>query len=426
MSEWTPHVLTAAGRRLQAKVEAGMTLALTRMKLGSGQETLDEVDELLDLVAVESEFPISSAQVSGEVCTVRGVFSTTSISHGFYCREWGIYAEDPDEGEILYAVLIDEKPDWIPANAPTELTVTYCLNIAVANGTTIMAVIDPAGLVDVDMLNEYTHTGTREARYVMGDILNMPTLPHGLVLECQSDGKTDVVLPDVSRMSCGDTFLDGSVLWQVKRPILAPSDAYYYKAEWMYAAFQRIIEYLREVSRKTPPTLPIAISSEMQRYDTAWICSDIGMAQNVKAQIVLDDKTIDNPACMVMAENRDIYYVGGDGVGMSIDDILVEGENFAGTVFLHYSKTKPLAAGYAWLESDIEGEIVNARPTIVLDDGSRITATKGKIVRSDDVFYYLDAVSREPLITSGAISYAIATEDDIDAIIDRLGGGQNG
>ncbi|MBQ9459090.1 MAG: hypothetical protein IJU66_04075, partial [Oscillospiraceae bacterium] len=128
MAEWTPHVLTAAGRRLQAKVEAGTPLALTRMKLGSGQETIDEVDSLVDLVAAEASFLVSSAEVKGEICAVRGVFRASSLDHGFYCREWGVFADDPDEGEILYAVLIDEKPDWIPSSAPTELTTSYVLN----------------------------------------------------------------------------------------------------------------------------------------------------------------------------------------------------------------------------------------------------------------------------------------------------------
>ena len=162
MAEWTPHILTSAGRKLQAKVETGTPLKLTRMKLGSGQETIEEADSLLDLVAAETDLSISSAEADGELCTVTGVLLTSSLNHGFYCREWGIFAQDPDIGEILYAVLIDEKPDWIPSNSPTELTITYCLNIAVANGSIISADVDPAGLVDVDMLHRYTHATVAE------------------------------------------------------------------------------------------------------------------------------------------------------------------------------------------------------------------------------------------------------------------------
>ncbi len=224
MAEWTPHVLTAAGRRLQAKVEAGTPLALTRMKLGSGQETLDEADSLIDLVAAETDLAISSAEADGELCTITGVLKTSSIDHGFHCREWGIFADDPDEGEILYAVLVDEKPDWIPANAPTELTITYCLNIAVANGSIISADVDPTGLVDADMLHRYTHALTRDTKYKAGDIVTAPTLPHGLVLEAQTDGTASNALVDFSNYVCGDTFADGALTWIVKR-IVVTTDA---------------------------------------------------------------------------------------------------------------------------------------------------------------------------------------------------------
>lgn len=224
MSEWTPHVLTAAGRRLQAKVEAGLTLALTRMKLGSGQETIDEVDTLVDLVSVETELAISEAYANGEVCVVRGVLNTANLEHGFYCREWGIFADDPDEGEILYAVLVDEKPDWIPAHSPTELTITYCLNIAIANGTIIDAEVDPAGIVDVDMLRAATHAILRNTRYKAGSIVTASTLPHGLVLEAQTDGTTAATLVDLSGYACGDTYIDGTISWIVKRYVLTTND----------------------------------------------------------------------------------------------------------------------------------------------------------------------------------------------------------
>ena len=50
MGNWAGGVLTKAGRELQAKVEAGLTsLDITKIKLGDGLETLDDVDDLIDL-----------------------------------------------------------------------------------------------------------------------------------------------------------------------------------------------------------------------------------------------------------------------------------------------------------------------------------------------------------------------------------------
>ena len=247
MSEWTPHILTAAGRRLQAKVEAGTKLVLTRMKLGSGLETIDEVDALTDLAAAETEIVISSAKVLGEMCVIEGILHTQDLDHGFYCREWGAFAEDPDVGEILYAVLIDEKPDWIPANLKVRLDITYTLHIAIANGTEIIANLCPAGLVDADMLQAATHALLRRAAYKAGDIVTAPTLPHGLVLEAQTDGITVETLANVSGLSCGDMLTDGSVTWQAKRLVLTASDDAYHNADWMCGAISTLAAVLKDM-----------------------------------------------------------------------------------------------------------------------------------------------------------------------------------
>lgn len=374
MSDWNKggYRLTAAGRRLQAKVEAGIVLALTKMKVGSGLETADEIDDLVDLVAPQAEFGIISADVSGETCAITGNLLVNNVRTGFWCREWGVFAQDPDDGEILYAIALDAEPDWIPAGAEIGTSITYTMNIAVANATEVSVNVDVAGLVDVTSLVRYTHSCTRQATYKDGEVLNHPGLQNGLVLECQSGGITADTLPDFSKLNCGDEFVDGSVNWQVKKPILAPSGAFYYKAEWNYEAIGRLVTF----------------------------------CQNVR-----------DTAALITTDDGDEFHLGGNGGGVDIDDILLPEDTYAGTVFLYLSKSNPTAGGFAWIENaDIDGEIINAVPRVLLDSGDVITTTKGKIVRSDDVIYYVDTVSREPVSTSAAYDYTLATDDDIDAI----------
>ena len=384
MGKWAGGVLTRAGRELQAKVEAGHTsLDITKIKLGDGMETMNDVDELVDLVASKVTLGVSTSEVKGQTATITGIVSTSKVEIGFWCREWGLFANDPDIGEILYMITIDEMPEWLPPSTESvQISATYAMNVAVANATNIIAQVDLTGLVDVDMLKEHTHTYLRETDYVEGDVLNAPTLPHGLVLECQSEGKTGEALVDVSKVQCGDTVMDGTVLWQVKRPMLAPTGAYYYKPEWIYEAIGKLVQFAQSVQQGAANVF------------------------NVDGQIVR---------------------VGGSGEDVDLDSIFINNDKYAGTVFLYYTAEQPLAAGFAWIHcADIEGEIVNARPTFLLDDGSRIGATKAKVTRTDGLFYYVDTISREPITTSGAYSYEIATEEDIDEIIDKLGGEQDG
>ncbi len=375
MAKWTGGVLTAVGRRLQAKVEAGVTLDLTRIKLGSGTETIDEVDALTDLMAVETSVAISTANVNGEICTVEGILLATTLEHGFWCREFGIYANDPDVGEILYMISVDEEPDWMPADAATDVSVTFAMNIAIANATKITAQIDPTGLVDVDMLNAYTHSVTRQTTYYTGDVLKLPTLHHGLYLECQQGGTTAATLPDVSSMECGDQLTDGTVVWKAKRIMLAPSMAYYYKPEWDYASIGRLVKF---------------------------------------------GQAVQQTAAVVIAEDGEKYYLGGNGNTVDLDDIILENEYYAGTVRLFYAADKPDQSGYAWIENDgLIGSITNARPTVTFDDGVTISATRGKIIRSDKVYYYVDTKSREPIIDTGDSEYVIATDTEVDEVLDQ-------
>lgn len=153
MPNWTGGIITARGRELQAKVEAGETLIITKMKLGSGTPQAYEMDTLTDLKQPLMEFGISSKTVENNICEVTGVVVSSEIETPFYAREWGLFAQDPDEGEILYMYTTDPNPDFIPAKtAALQISATYALNIVVLNVDNIIVNIDPNGLVTTAIL----------------------------------------------------------------------------------------------------------------------------------------------------------------------------------------------------------------------------------------------------------------------------------
>ena len=155
MPNWAGGVLTAKGRALQAKVEAGQTLELTKMKLGSGTPELEEIDNLTDLKQPQNIMGISSKIVENNICEVTSVILTSNINTPFYAREWGLFANDPDEGEILYMYTTDPNPDYIPnKNSALIISASYALNIAVLNVDNIIVNIDPAGLITTSILKK--------------------------------------------------------------------------------------------------------------------------------------------------------------------------------------------------------------------------------------------------------------------------------
>lgn len=222
MSQWAGGVLTAAGRALQAKVEAGTTaLVLTKIKLGDGTESMDAVDNLTDLVGAKAVLGISSAVSEGDHATITGVVLSTQLQAGFWCREWGLFAQDPVAGEILYMITIDNQPEWLPAStAAAQVSATYAMNIAVANATNIEVQIDPAGLVDVEMLQSYMGLAKRSTAVALGDTAMLEGLPAGYFLECSTGGTTGASVPVITPpVAEGDTINDGTVTWTVRRAV---------------------------------------------------------------------------------------------------------------------------------------------------------------------------------------------------------------
>ncbi|MCR5175687.1 MAG: phage tail protein [Anaerovibrio sp.] len=227
MSQWAGGVLTAAGRALQAKVEIGATLSLTRIKLGDGTESMSAVDALTDLVSPKTVLGISSATAADGIATITGVMSASQLNAGFYCREWGLFAQDPDVGEILYMVTIDSNPEWLPASTQaSQVSATYALKVAVTNASSITVNIDPAGLVDADTLAKASRLRQINTAYAAGAIVyDMQLSAHpDWRLECKVAGTSSSALLDLSSAVLGDTVSDGTVTWVIKRAYTTEGD----------------------------------------------------------------------------------------------------------------------------------------------------------------------------------------------------------
>ncbi|SDP01115.1 phage tail-collar fiber domain-containing protein [Selenomonas ruminantium] len=228
MANWTGGVLTAAGRALQAKVTAGLTsLQLTRIKLGDGTEGSQDIDVMTDLRSPKSSLGISSITHEDNMCTVTGLILTSSVNTGYYAREWGVFATDPDIGEILYMVSLDSVPDWVPpSTAALTVSAEYAMTIAVENAANIVVNIDPAGLVSTEMLARAACLRQTGTAYAEGAILYDTQLAAhpDWRLECTTAGTTSNNLLDLTGLVLGDSITDGTAVWTIKRAYTTEGD----------------------------------------------------------------------------------------------------------------------------------------------------------------------------------------------------------
>lgn len=160
MSNWSSYQFTRKGEQLRAKVEAGKCkLTLTKIKIGNGNVTLGDIKDMSDLKSPQLVLGISSCAVSAEddrVCEVVGIASSSNVESAFSVTEMGLFATDPDVGEILYLVEIDTSPDDMPnKNAKSPVTLTYQFELVTSNMANVTAMVSPAGLVTVKMMSAH-------------------------------------------------------------------------------------------------------------------------------------------------------------------------------------------------------------------------------------------------------------------------------
>ena len=183
MANWQGAILTNKGRSLQAKVEGGLCqLALTKLKTGDGTLAPGQtLEALTDLVSPKQNIGISAIVVDEDqpgVVYVKGILSNAELTTGYLVKELGLFATDPDDGEILYAVTVDSNPDYLQDNtSATVITEALKLAIAVSNTSDVVATLDPEGLLtveDMDIHNadEDAHDGILEkVSELLGDIV---------------------------------------------------------------------------------------------------------------------------------------------------------------------------------------------------------------------------------------------------------------
>lgn len=149
MPNFETFVKTNQGVSLDNKLALqGGSLELTRMVVGSGiWPGGTEPATLTALVSEELSVAVGAPEPLGDGrYKVRAVLSNVGLVTGFSWQESGVYAVDPDLGEILYMVTHVADPataDYIPAeNGPNLVEMDFAFLVQSADGIEVTAVLD--------------------------------------------------------------------------------------------------------------------------------------------------------------------------------------------------------------------------------------------------------------------------------------------
>lgn len=144
MSSWS-YALTNKGRQLQAKAQAGTQLVYTKMAVGSGSLSGQSLEAMTALITPVKDLAIE--RVRRPPGTTRALIGATlrnqGVTTGFYLREVGIFATDPDDGEILYMYAnAGTTADYIAPQGDGIIEKALNMNVFVGSAANITANID--------------------------------------------------------------------------------------------------------------------------------------------------------------------------------------------------------------------------------------------------------------------------------------------
>ena len=148
MLMWNPSKLTTAGKALLAKAQAGQTsIQITKAQTGSGSYSSGEnIESRTALKTPKQTFPIQNKVISDADSTVILKIAITNksesetLSTGYDITEFGIFAQDPQKGEILYSIATASTSDYMPAYngvLPSVINMSYYLEVSNAENVTI-------------------------------------------------------------------------------------------------------------------------------------------------------------------------------------------------------------------------------------------------------------------------------------------------
>ncbi|RCX20870.1 tail-collar fiber protein [Anaerobacterium chartisolvens] len=123
MSVFGGMISTNRGRLLQAKAQTGVELHFTRIAVGDGALGGTSILELNALKNEVKSLEIKKLKVLPEGNAVAGTaLLNTDLASGFYWRELGLFAQDPDAGEVLYCYgNAGTNAEYIPAGGGPDI-----------------------------------------------------------------------------------------------------------------------------------------------------------------------------------------------------------------------------------------------------------------------------------------------------------------
>ena len=149
MAIWTTTV-TNKGNALQIKQINGAKLSFTKVVTGSGTVSVENLKNQIDVRNIQQTLSIEGLTPTPDQkkYTIKVMLSNDTLSNPYYLSQLGFYANDPDEGEILFAIAQLDNKKLIPSVSEAYgYHIEFVFTFLNENGAEIEVIPDVAGLM---------------------------------------------------------------------------------------------------------------------------------------------------------------------------------------------------------------------------------------------------------------------------------------
>lgn len=151
MKLWEKTALTEKGTALQNKLFDGQTLKITGAKAGAGEVPPVNLRQQTQITDERQEITLQPVRTEDGKAVIPVLLENTEVKESYELHQVGFYAQDPEEGEILYCIAQTSEGKKIPSAAESPgFSITWNFCFQNSDTAPFEVVLDSAGLVGVE------------------------------------------------------------------------------------------------------------------------------------------------------------------------------------------------------------------------------------------------------------------------------------
>ena len=169
MATWTNQntVLTTAGKNLLSFAQAGDGgLAITKIVPGAGRVSDAQLKNQTAITDPKEPLALISKSSDAQGTIINTQLSNTDLQASYNLNQIGVYASNPNTGEVLYLIsqCVSGTADTIPLPSETPTVMNFSFHLIHGEEAVVDITVANTGLVSAEVFNAHGHSNATPSK----------------------------------------------------------------------------------------------------------------------------------------------------------------------------------------------------------------------------------------------------------------------